>query len=67
MFRRENGEIYGVINDFDLAWMEDRVCKGHKSEWTGTRPFMAISLHLDKIQTHFRITLKDSILNRYYM
>ena len=51
MFRRENGTVYGVINDFDLAWMEGRVCKGHKGEWTGTRPFMAISLHLDESQT----------------
>jgi hypothetical protein len=45
MFRREKNEIFGVLNDFDLACYVD-VTENHlgSKQRTGTRPFMSIDL-----------------------
>ncbi|KAF5353169.1 hypothetical protein D9757_012645 [Collybiopsis confluens] len=44
MFRRQNGKVYGVLNDFDLS--SSLPLKGQpSSNWrTGTRPYMAYDL-----------------------
>ncbi|KAJ3762920.1 protein kinase [Lentinula raphanica] len=45
MFRRKEGEVYGVLNDFDLSSTVDRMAQGPSSkERTGTRPFMSPDL-----------------------
>lgn len=43
MYRLQDGEIYGVLNDFDLAiyWDQHRVPSKQR---TGTKPYMAIDL-----------------------
>ncbi|KIK59049.1 hypothetical protein GYMLUDRAFT_110443, partial [Collybiopsis luxurians FD-317 M1] len=46
MFRRINGEVYGVLNDFDLATSIDDLDRTPTSKHrTGTRPFMACEQH----------------------
>ena len=47
MYYEENGELYGVLNDFDLAAemdVGDRSPKRLSFERTGTLPFMALDL-----------------------
>jgi hypothetical protein len=45
MFRRIGGEVYGVLNDFDLACGIDSANASPTSnQRTGTKPFMAIDL-----------------------
>ncbi|KAJ3790493.1 protein kinase [Lentinula aff. detonsa] len=45
MFRRKDGKIYGVLNDFDLSSRVQNMDKGPTSNHrTGTRPFMSIDL-----------------------
>ncbi|KAJ3768525.1 protein kinase [Lentinula raphanica] len=45
MFRRKEGKVYGVLNDFDLSSTVDRMAQGPSSkERTGTRPFMSPDL-----------------------
>ncbi|KAE9384080.1 hypothetical protein BT96DRAFT_842818 [Gymnopus androsaceus JB14] len=45
MFRRIDGKVYGVLNDFDLSSSVDRQNDGPSSNHrTGTKPFMAIDL-----------------------
>ncbi|KAJ3990882.1 kinase-like domain-containing protein, partial [Lentinula boryana] len=45
MFRRKDGKIYGVLNDFDLSSRVQSMDKGPTSNHrTGTRPFMSIDL-----------------------
>ncbi len=44
MFRREEGKIYGVPNDYDLASFCDEPGQ-HSAQRTGTMPFMAVDLH----------------------
>ncbi|KIK59149.1 hypothetical protein GYMLUDRAFT_262222 [Collybiopsis luxurians FD-317 M1] len=46
MFRRIEGEVYGVLNDFDLATSIDDLDRTPTSKHrTGTRPFMAHEQH----------------------
>ncbi|KIK59150.1 hypothetical protein GYMLUDRAFT_202102, partial [Collybiopsis luxurians FD-317 M1] len=46
MFRRIEGKIYGVLNDFDLATCIDDLDRTPTSKHrTGTRPFMAYEQH----------------------
>src|ERR1700761_921021 len=46
MFRRIGGEVYGVLNDFDLATCIDDLDRIPTSKYrTGTRPFMAYEQH----------------------
>ncbi|KIK59050.1 hypothetical protein GYMLUDRAFT_103127, partial [Collybiopsis luxurians FD-317 M1] len=46
MFRRIGGEVYGVLNDFDLATCIDDLDRTPTSKHrTGTRPFMACEQH----------------------
>ncbi|KAJ3860477.1 protein kinase [Lentinula novae-zelandiae] len=42
MFRRKDGKIYGVLNDFDLSSRVEDVDNGDIR--TGTRPFMSLDL-----------------------
>ncbi|KAJ4471168.1 protein kinase [Lentinula aciculospora] len=45
MFRRKNGKVYGVLNDFDLSSRVQDLDNGPTSnQRTGTRPFMSIDL-----------------------
>ncbi|KAJ3928147.1 MAG: protein kinase [Lentinula lateritia] len=45
MFRRINGKIYGVLNDFDLSSRVKDMDNGPTSnQRTGTRPFMSLDL-----------------------
>ncbi|KAJ3829442.1 protein kinase [Lentinula raphanica] len=45
MFRRIEGKVYGVLNDFDLSSTVDCMAQGPSSkERTGTRPFMSPDL-----------------------
>ncbi|KAJ3715958.1 protein kinase [Lentinula guzmanii] len=45
MFRRIDGKVYGVLNDFDLSSFVRDMDKGSSSnERTGTRPFMSPDL-----------------------
>ncbi|KAJ3723259.1 protein kinase [Lentinula raphanica] len=45
MFRRKEGKVYGVLNDFDLSSTVARMAQGPSSkERTGTRPFMSPDL-----------------------
>ncbi|KAJ3866114.1 protein kinase [Lentinula novae-zelandiae] len=45
MYRRKNGKVYGVLNDFDLSSRVRDMDKGPTSKQrTGTRPFMSIDL-----------------------
>ncbi|KAJ3897795.1 protein kinase [Lentinula edodes] len=45
MFRRIDGKIYGVLNDFDLSSRVRDMDKGPTSnQRTGTRPFMSVDL-----------------------
>ncbi|KAJ4478136.1 protein kinase [Lentinula aciculospora] len=45
MFRRKNGKVYGVLNDFDLSSRVQDMDKGPTSnQRTGTRPFMSKDL-----------------------
>ncbi|KIK59048.1 hypothetical protein GYMLUDRAFT_170014 [Collybiopsis luxurians FD-317 M1] len=49
MFRRIDGEVYGVLNDFDLATGIDDLDRTPTSKHrAGTRPFMAHEQHSDK-------------------
>ena len=50
MFRRVNGSVNGVLIDFDLATTRNSMLKNHKGIRTGTRPFIAVSLHLGRGQ-----------------
>ncbi|KAK7036646.1 hypothetical protein VNI00_011579 [Paramarasmius palmivorus] len=44
MFRREDGKVYGVLNDLDLAvFIEERAEPSSKHR-TGTKPFIALDL-----------------------
>jgi hypothetical protein len=43
MFRKRDGKLFGVLNDFDLALLNANGTKTSKNR-TGTRPFMAIDL-----------------------
>ncbi|PAV18007.1 hypothetical protein PNOK_0649300 [Pyrrhoderma noxium] len=47
MFRRENGKVYGVLQDFSLAWIEGIHPKADKC----VRPSTSVCLHLDGGQT----------------
>ncbi|KAJ4480110.1 hypothetical protein J3R30DRAFT_3288790, partial [Lentinula aciculospora] len=46
LVREKNGEVYGVLNDWDLAiWLNDQ-CDGPTSQFrTGTKPYMAREQH----------------------
>ncbi|KAJ4001201.1 protein kinase [Lentinula boryana] len=45
MFRRIDGRVYGVLNDFDLSSFVRDMAKGPSSDLsTGTRPFMSVDL-----------------------
>ncbi|KAJ3892940.1 protein kinase [Lentinula edodes] len=45
MYRRIDGEVYGVLNDFDLSSRVRDMDKGPTSnQRTGTRPFMSVDL-----------------------
>ncbi|KAJ3784987.1 hypothetical protein GGU10DRAFT_270293, partial [Lentinula aff. detonsa] len=45
MFRRIDGRVYGVLNDFDLSSFVRDMVKGPSSDFrTGTRPFMSVDL-----------------------
>ncbi|KAJ3768516.1 hypothetical protein FB446DRAFT_848376 [Lentinula raphanica] len=45
MFRRLEGKVYGVLNDFDLSSTVDSMAQALSSnESTGTRPFMSPDL-----------------------
>ena len=50
MYRRVNGKVNGVLIDFDLASSRNSTTKSHKGVRIGTRPFMAVSLHLEIFQ-----------------
>jgi Fungal protein kinase len=43
MFRRKDGKIFGVLNDYDLALLGTNDTPTSKNR-TGTKPFMAIDL-----------------------
>jgi Fungal protein kinase len=43
MFRKKDGSIFGVLNDFDLSVFRNRSGASSKQR-TGTRPFQAIDL-----------------------
>jgi serine/threonine protein kinase len=43
MFRKKDGKIFGVLNDFDLALFRTNTTQSSKDR-TGTKPFMAIDL-----------------------
>ena len=43
MFRRKNGQIFGVLNDFDLSVLRDQQTPSSKQR-TGTKPYLAIDL-----------------------
>ncbi|KAJ7613916.1 hypothetical protein FB45DRAFT_886025 [Roridomyces roridus] len=44
MYRRIDGEIHGVLNDFDLSQFLDDSCGSTSDERTGTTSFMALDL-----------------------
>ena len=43
MFRRKNGKIFGVLNDFDLSVFRDNITSSSKQR-TGTKPYLALDL-----------------------
>ena len=46
MFREEEGKIYGVLNDWDLALLDPETEKSPTSQFrTGTKPFLAHEQH----------------------
>ncbi|KAJ3820986.1 protein kinase [Lentinula raphanica] len=46
MFREEEGKIYGVLNDWDLALLDPETEKSPTSKFrTGTKPFLAHEQH----------------------
>ena len=49
MYRCKSGQVYGVLNDFDLAILLDRTGGPSSKQRTGTKPFMAVDL-LDESQ-----------------
>ncbi|KAJ7679249.1 hypothetical protein DFH06DRAFT_507547 [Mycena polygramma] len=44
MFRKVDGKVYGVLNDYDLAEFHDRDSPPASKQRTGTRPYMAADL-----------------------
>lgn len=44
MYRRKNGVLYGVLNDFDLSVILGENDKPSSNNRTGTKPFMAMDL-----------------------
>ncbi|KAJ7162263.1 hypothetical protein C8R46DRAFT_848375, partial [Mycena filopes] len=44
MFRRINGKVYGVLNDFDLAVIRSDLTLSTSNHRTGTAPYMALDL-----------------------
>ncbi|KAJ7066492.1 hypothetical protein C8F01DRAFT_703727 [Mycena amicta] len=47
MFRRRNGQLCGVLNDYDLAVQLDAATQSTSRQRTGTRPFMSMDLLVD--------------------
>lgn len=47
MFYRHKGKVFGVLNDFDLAVVDNKA-SSTTSERTGTLPFMALDLLTEK-------------------
>ena len=43
MYRKKDGKIFGVLNDYDLAIFKSNNTPSSRNR-TGTRPFMAIDL-----------------------
>ena len=44
MYRRIDGKIYGVLNDFDLSVLRDKEPRSTSKQRTGTEPYMAVDL-----------------------
>lgn len=44
MFQRINGQLYGVLNNFDLAVFHEREERSTSKQRTGTKPYMATDL-----------------------
>ncbi|KAJ7877113.1 hypothetical protein B0H14DRAFT_1690311 [Mycena olivaceomarginata] len=44
MYRRKNGKIYGVLNDFDLSVVIGKEPRSTSKQRTGTEPYMAVDL-----------------------
>lgn len=45
MYRDEGGQIFCVLNDFDLVTMLDDPCTGSSNHRTGALPFLAHEQH----------------------
>ncbi|KAJ6598737.1 hypothetical protein B0H10DRAFT_2085083 [Mycena sp. CBHHK59/15] len=61
MYRRIDGKIYGVLNDFDLSVVMGKEPRSTSKQRTGTEPYMAMDLlETDPPPPHFF----DSISNR---
>lgn len=59
MYRRENGKVYGVLNDFDLARFVGKPASSNQR--TGTRPFMSMAALKGQ-----RIGFRDELESVYY-
>src|ERR1700761_4702534 len=44
MYRKINGKVYGVLNDFDLSVLWDKEPRSTSKQRTGTEPYMALDL-----------------------
>ncbi|KAJ7201184.1 hypothetical protein B0H12DRAFT_1244298 [Mycena haematopus] len=53
MYREIGGEVYGVLNDFDLALRLGDTKLFTSKQRTGTKPYMATDLLVDSPPTHF--------------
>ncbi|KAJ7086189.1 hypothetical protein C8R44DRAFT_539879, partial [Mycena epipterygia] len=52
MYRTKNGQIFGVLNDFDLSLLIDADDLSTSNQRTGTKPFMAIDLLVPQPLAH---------------
>lgn len=62
MFRKKDGEIFGVLNDYDLAIIRSKKGGPTSKTRTGTKPFMAIDLlgrEPDDVQHRYRHDLES--------
>jgi hypothetical protein len=52
MFHRNDGKLYGVLNDFDLAVRLNESPRSTSKQRTGTKPYMAIDLLVAEPPVH---------------
>ncbi|KAJ6542223.1 hypothetical protein DFH09DRAFT_47189 [Mycena vulgaris] len=52
MYRLKDGQIFGVLNDFDLSVVLNATPQSTSKQRTGTKPYMAIDLLVPEPPTH---------------